>query len=227
MRRSARARASRSSGDRPRLIRVPPESSRPAAAARVTLKQTPAPETHCREPPTRSIARRARKPTVRPKKEAEMGAVKKILMVDDDPDLREALADQLVQTEEFDVFEAGRRRRGAGARARAELRPRHPRRRPARHGRPRALPADAQAGRQVPDHHADRPRHRQRPDPRARRRRQRLRRQAVQAAGAAGADPRPAPPARAVRGRGLRRRPLQLPARRRSCCSTSTRRRSG
>ena len=35
-----------------------------------------------------------------------MAAVKKILMVDDDPDLREALADQLVQTEEFDVFEA-------------------------------------------------------------------------------------------------------------------------
>jgi DNA-binding response OmpR family regulator len=36
-----------------------------------------------------------------------MAAVKKILLVDDDPDLREALADQLVLTEEFDVFEAG------------------------------------------------------------------------------------------------------------------------
>ena len=33
--------------------------------------------------------------------------MKKILLVDDDPDLREALADQLVLTEEFDVFEAG------------------------------------------------------------------------------------------------------------------------
>ena len=36
-----------------------------------------------------------------------MSALKKILMVDDDADLREALADQLVATEEFDVFEAG------------------------------------------------------------------------------------------------------------------------
>jgi DNA-binding response OmpR family regulator len=45
-----------------------------------------------------------------------MGVVKKILMVDDDPDLREALADQLVATEEFDVFEAGD---GEGGLARA------------------------------------------------------------------------------------------------------------
>ena len=36
-----------------------------------------------------------------------MSTLKKILMVDDDADLREALADQLVLTEEFDVFEAG------------------------------------------------------------------------------------------------------------------------
>jgi DNA-binding response OmpR family regulator len=36
-----------------------------------------------------------------------MSNLKKILMVDDDEDLREALADQLVLTEEFDVFEAG------------------------------------------------------------------------------------------------------------------------
>lgn len=36
-----------------------------------------------------------------------MSALKKILMVDDDEDLREALADQLVLTDDFDVFEAG------------------------------------------------------------------------------------------------------------------------
>lgn len=35
-----------------------------------------------------------------------MTALKKILLIDDDEDLREALADQLVITEEFDVFEA-------------------------------------------------------------------------------------------------------------------------
>ncbi len=35
-----------------------------------------------------------------------MGNLKKILLVDDEDDLREALADQLVLTDEFDVFEA-------------------------------------------------------------------------------------------------------------------------
>lgn len=46
-----------------------------------------------------------------------MSNVKKILMVDDDEDLREALADQLVLTEDFDVFEAGD---GAGGLERAK-----------------------------------------------------------------------------------------------------------
>ncbi|QYX56868.1 response regulator transcription factor [Roseovarius sp. SCSIO 43702] len=36
-----------------------------------------------------------------------MAQLKKILLVDDDDDLREALAEQLVMTEDFDVFEAG------------------------------------------------------------------------------------------------------------------------
>ncbi|MBA85899.1 response regulator transcription factor [Thalassobius sp. S69A] len=36
-----------------------------------------------------------------------MGQLKKILLVDDDEDLREALSEQLIMTEDFDVFEAG------------------------------------------------------------------------------------------------------------------------
>ena len=36
-----------------------------------------------------------------------MSNLKKILLVDDDEDLREALSEQLVTTEDFDVFEAG------------------------------------------------------------------------------------------------------------------------
>ena len=36
-----------------------------------------------------------------------MATLKKILLVDDDEDLREALSEQLVLTEDFDVFEAG------------------------------------------------------------------------------------------------------------------------
>lgn len=49
-----------------------------------------------------------------------MTALKKILLVDDDPDLREALADQLVLTEEFDVFEAETGTHGI-ARAKGQL----------------------------------------------------------------------------------------------------------
>jgi len=46
-----------------------------------------------------------------------MATLKRILLVDDDEDLREALSEQLVMTEDFDVFEAGD---GAGAMARTK-----------------------------------------------------------------------------------------------------------
>jgi len=49
-----------------------------------------------------------------------MSALKKILLVDDDSDLREALADQLVLSEEFDVFEAESGALGI-AKAKAEM----------------------------------------------------------------------------------------------------------
>ncbi|RMD48533.1 MAG: response regulator, partial [Alphaproteobacteria bacterium] len=46
-----------------------------------------------------------------------MALLRKILLVDDDPDLREALAEQLVMTDDFDVFEA---EDGASALSRAK-----------------------------------------------------------------------------------------------------------
>ena len=49
-----------------------------------------------------------------------MSVSKKILLVDDDADLREALADQLVMTEDFDVFEAETGQAGID-RARTEM----------------------------------------------------------------------------------------------------------
>ncbi|MDW4498342.1 response regulator transcription factor [Sulfitobacter sp. D35] len=45
-----------------------------------------------------------------------MAQLKKILLVDDDEDLREALSEQLIMTEDFDVYEAGN---GADAMAKA------------------------------------------------------------------------------------------------------------
>ena len=72
-------------------------------------------------------------------------------------DLREALADQLALTEEFDVIEAGDGAEGLGPGPRAALRRGAPRRRPARHGRPRLCRQLRKQGVKVPDHHADRP----------------------------------------------------------------------
>jgi DNA-binding response OmpR family regulator len=51
---------------------------------------------------------------------AAMAVLKKILLVDDDDDLREALSEQLVMTEDFDVFEAG-----SGAEALGRIKEQH------------------------------------------------------------------------------------------------------
>ena len=79
-----------------------------------------------------------------------MGQLKKILLVDDDDDLREALTEQLVMTEDFEVFEAENGKRN-GPRQRRPVRFDHPRRRPARHGRSRTVPLDAQTRCEKPD----------------------------------------------------------------------------
>src|SRR3546814_2094510 len=97
----------------------------------------------------------------------------------------------------------GHRRRRAGRRERHPLRPDPAGCRAARHGRSRALPADAQARRQGAGDHADGAGLRCRHDPRCRRRSQRLRHQTVQGGDPAGPHSRPAAPARAEGRRGV------------------------
>jgi len=50
-----------------------------------------------------------------------MATLRKILLVDDDDDLREALSEQLVLTEDFDVFEGRTGAEGMGRSRRACL----------------------------------------------------------------------------------------------------------
>ena len=155
-----------------------------------------------------------------------MSTLKKILMVDDDADLREALADQLVLTEEFDVFEAGT---GADGLVRAKEQhydlvildvglPDMDGRELCRLMRKQGVKCPILM---LTGHH------RQRHHPRARRRRQRLCIEAVQAAGAARAHPGAAAPARAVRGRGIRGRSLHLQAARQAAARRAGNARSG
>jgi DNA-binding response OmpR family regulator len=86
-----------------------------------------------------------------------MSTLKKILLVDDDEDLREALGEQLVMTEDFDVFEAG-----DGHEAMEKVKAQHYDLvildvGLAGYRRPRAVSADAQAGCEMSDPDADRP----------------------------------------------------------------------
>ena len=141
-----------------------------------------------------------------------MTNTRKILIVDDDAELREALVEQLALHEEFEVDRGRQRHQGrAGGQGRAD-RPRDHGCRAARRRRARSRAHPAQERLQGADHHADRAQHRFRHHPRARIRRQRLRRQAVSVCGAARAHPRAAAPARGERGRRVHHRALHLPA---------------
>ncbi len=136
-----------------------------------------------------------------------MSTARRILIVDDDEELRETLKDQLILHDEFEVLTAGTASKGMEL-AKSDhydlvvfdvsL--------PDMDGR-EAVRSPAQVGLQDADRHADRQRLRCRPDPRPRCWRQRLHHQAVQVRGAARPHPRAVAPARAERGRRLRHRP--------------------
>ena len=141
-----------------------------------------------------------------------MTNTRKILIVDDDAELREALVEQLALHEEFESIAVDNGDQGrAGGQGRAD-RSRDHGRRAARRRRARSRAHPAQERLQGADHHADRAQHRFRHHPRARIRRQRLRRQAVSLRRAARAHPRAAAPARGERGCRVHDRALYLPA---------------
>ena len=141
-----------------------------------------------------------------------MPNTRKILIVDDDAELRDALTEQLSLHEEFEAEAVENGSKGVQAAKTGTDRSRHHGCRPARHRRPRSRAHPAQERLQGADHHAHRPRHRFRHHPRPRIGRQRLRHQAVPLRRAAGAHPRAAAPARGERGRRLHHRPIHVPA---------------
>ncbi len=151
--------------------------------------------------------------------EAEV-SVARVLVVDDDPTVREVVVSYL-RAADHEVVEAGRRRDRPGAAPRGPARPRRARPDAARHRRDRGLSAAAR-GRRRPGDHADRARRGDRPGARARGRRRRLRHEAVQPArarparrlGAApGGRAHRAAPAGRRRPRGRRGRPRGVPRR--------------
>ena len=143
------------------------------------------------------------------------GPVARVLVVDDDPTVREVVVSYL-RAAQHEVAGGGRRRVGRHDHAGHARRPGRARPDAARHRRARGLPAAARVQRR-PGHHADRAGLGDRPRRRARARRRRLRDQAVQPAraGAAGrvgaAACRRAHPARAGPPRRRRPRPSTWP----------------
>ena len=133
----------------------------------------------------------------------DVGMARTILVVDDEPTLRETLVDAL-EADGIPGRRRGRRAGGAGALPCRAARPRAPRRHAAGAVRGRGLP-DHPRGVGRSDRHADGQGLRARQGRRARARRRRLRHQAVQPARAVGPDPG-ALPAVGAGGRPRRRR---------------------
>ena len=141
-----------------------------------------------------------------------MPNTRKILIVDDDPELRDALVEQLSLHEEFEAIAAENGTKGVQAAKAGQidlvimdvgL--------PDIDGR-EAVRILRKNGFKAPIIMLTGPRHRFRHHPRPRIGRQRLRHQAVPLRRAAGAHPRPAAPARGERGRGLHDRPVHVSA---------------
>src|SRR6266576_4769410 len=141
-----------------------------------------------------------------------MTNTRKILVVDDDSELREALIEQLALLEEFESIAVDQWNQGRTDRQGRSDRSRDHGCRASRRRRARSRTYSAQERLQGADHHVDWAQYRFRHHPRARVRCQRLRDQAFSLCRAACAHSRAPARPRGERGRRLHHWPLHVPA---------------